>query len=85
MAWQNRQRPPRDRDRQAELRLAIAESVERMLSHLTANEVDVKETPLTLGRRLELDPNTESFIGDEEAIALVDREYRSPYKVPTYV
>ena len=45
----------------------------------------LSDTPLTLGRRLELNPNTESFIGDEEAIALVDREYRLPYKIPTYV
>ena len=63
----------------------FAESVERMLTHLTANEVDVSQTPLTLGRRLKLDPKTETFIGDDEANLLVDRDYRRPYKGPTYV
>ena len=56
-----------------------------MLAHLSANEVDVGATPLTLGRRLDLDSQTESFVGDEEAIELVDRRYRRPYTIPTYV
>ena len=73
------------REAMAEDHPHFAESVERMLAHLDANEVDVKATPLTLGRRLELDPATETFVGDEEANLLVDREYRRPYKVPTYV
>ena len=75
-----------------EIRAAIAddhphfvESVERMLAHLSANEVNVNATPLTLGRPLDLDPQIESFVGDEEAIALVDRKYRQEYKVPLYV
>ena len=63
----------------------FAESVERMLGHLSANEVDTSATPLILGRRLALDPQTESFVGDEEAIALVDRDYRRPYAVPASV
>jgi len=75
-----------------EIRKAIAddhphftESVERLLTHLEANDVDTNATPLILGRRLELDPQTESFTGDEEALALLDRRYRRPYIVPTYV
>jgi len=63
----------------------FAESVERMLGHLSANEVDTSATPLILGRRLALDPQTESFVGDDEAIALVDRDYRRPYTVPASV
>jgi len=63
----------------------FAESVERMLAHLSANEIDVDKTPLALGRGLDMNPQTESFVGDEEAAALVDRDYRRPYKVPTYV
>ena len=35
----------------------------------------------TLGDAL----GAESFTGDEEALALLDRRYRRPYIVPTYV
>jgi predicted dehydrogenase len=75
-----------------EIRAAIAEdhphfaaAVERMIVHLEANEVDLLKTPLTLGRRLELDPSSESFIEDEEAAELVDRDYRRSYRVPLFV
>ena len=75
-----------------EIRAAISEdhphfveAVERMISHLGANEVDLEATPLTLGRRLELDPARESFIGDDEAAELVDRNYRRNYRVPLFI
>ena len=34
-----------------------------------------------LGRQLQFDPETEKFIGDSEADALLTREYREPYVV----
>jgi predicted dehydrogenase len=37
------------------------------------------------GRRLRIDPQTEGFIDDAEANALVKREYREPYVVPETV
>ncbi len=75
-----------------EIRAAISEdhpnfveAVERMISHLGANEVDLGATPLTLGRRLELDPALEAFIDDDQAAELVDRNYRRNYRVPLYI
>lgn len=38
-----------------------------------------------VGRRLHIDAATEGFIGDEEANALVRREYRAPWTVPESV
>jgi predicted dehydrogenase len=38
-----------------------------------------------LGRRLEIDPETEGFVGDDEANALVKRPYREPYVLPEEV
>ena len=39
----------------------------------------------TLGRRLTLDPKREVCIDDKEATAMLTREYRKPYVVPTEV
>jgi hypothetical protein len=38
-----------------------------------------------LGRKLHLNPSTESFINDPEADAMLTREYRAPYVVPAKV
>jgi predicted dehydrogenase len=35
-----------------------------------------------LGRKLQWDPETETFPGDDEANALVSREQREPYRIP---
>ena len=37
------------------------------------------------GRKLTIDPNTEGFVEDPEANALVRRTYREPYAVPEKV
>ena len=35
------------------------------------------------GRRLEFDPKTETFVGDEQANQMLSREYRKGYELPT--
>jgi hypothetical protein len=38
-----------------------------------------------VGRTLTIDPATEGFVGDDDANALVRREYRDPWVVPEVV
>jgi hypothetical protein len=38
-----------------------------------------------VGRRLRIDPNTEGFVDDREANALVKRRYRAPWVIPGHV
>jgi hypothetical protein len=35
------------------------------------------------GRRLEFDPKSETFVGDEQANQMLSREYRKGYELPT--
>lgn len=55
---------------------------ERMLAHLQANQVDLAATPLTLGATLNMDPQTERFVDNDAANALLTRSYRAPFVVP---
>ncbi|MEM9354024.1 MAG: Gfo/Idh/MocA family oxidoreductase [Planctomycetota bacterium] len=58
-------------------------SLERMAGHLRANGVDVDgEAALTSGAQLRLDPENETFVGNDEASRLRTREYRAPFAVP---
>ena len=61
------------------------ESFGRMIEHLAANEVDVNIDKLTLGMPLKMDPKTEKFIGNDDANALLTRNYRDPFIVPEKV
>jgi len=54
-----------------------------MLEHLAANHVDFGQTPLVLGQPLEVDPAAQRCVGNEAANALLTREYRAPYVVPS--
>ena len=56
---------------------------DRTCRHLAENEVDLEKTKLTLGRLLRLDPDKEKFLDDASANALLTREYRKPFVVPT--
>jgi hypothetical protein len=38
-----------------------------------------------VGRALEFDPKSETFVNDDEANALLSRDYRSEFKVPSLV
>ena len=64
---------------------ALAEAHGRMAEHLALNGVDLSKTPATLGLPLTLDPAAERFTGAEAAPAnaLLRREYRPPFVVPS--
>jgi predicted dehydrogenase len=66
---------------------ALAEAHGRMTEHLAVNGVDLAKTPATLGAPLAFDPATERFTGEEAgaANALLTREYRKPFVVPSLV
>lgn len=59
-----------------------ADSFQRMLGHLKANEVDVESNRITLGPWLEMDPATERFTNNDQANELLTRDYRQPFVVP---
>ncbi|MDO5567630.1 MAG: gfo/Idh/MocA family oxidoreductase, partial [Planctomycetia bacterium] len=60
------------------------ETLARMLAHMETNGVDLKRTPLSLGAQLEIDPQNETILGNQEALALSTREYRKPFELPTF-
>ena len=63
----------------------IADAAQKMLSHLTANGVDLKAASVQLGPTLEVDPQTEKFPHSDLANSHLRREYRAPYVVPDVV
>jgi predicted dehydrogenase len=54
----------------------------RMVKHLETNGVDLKRTPLSMSPALNLNVEKEIFIGNNQANALMTREYRKPFVVP---
>lgn len=60
----------------------LGEAWSRMKAHITANEVDLAATPLTLGRTLSIDSAREAVIRDPEADALLTRTCREPHTFP---
>jgi predicted dehydrogenase len=63
----------------------LAEALGRMEAHLAANNVNLKQTPATLGAMLKMDPQTERFLGNPQADQLLTREYRQPFVVPAKI
>ena len=61
------------------------ETFARMSEHLERNNVNLTESPVTLGLPLNLDPTAEKFIDNEEANRLLTRPYRKPFVVPESV
>ena len=55
----------------------------RMVEHLKENDVDTTKTPLTLGPDLKIDSANEKFVDNTAANALLGREYRAPFVLPT--
>ena len=52
------------------------------VAHLKANGVDLDKTPLTMGPLLKFDNETERFTNNDEANAMLTREYRVGFEVP---
>jgi predicted dehydrogenase len=76
--------PAEIRDELSKLRSPAAlETLERTAQHLVDNKVDLAATPLTLGELLRLDGDNETFLGNAQASALLTREYRAPFVVPS--
>jgi predicted dehydrogenase len=61
----------------------VSETLDRTLSHLRDNNVDLEKTKLTLGHLLEIEPNQETFQNNQSANQLLTREYRKPFVVPS--
>jgi hypothetical protein len=59
----------------------LAESLDRLVRHLRANDVDLTNSPLTLGPLLSFDAALERFVGDAsgQANMQLTRIYRSPF------
>lgn len=67
----------------AHLHADVLKTFERMTSHLSGNGVDLKQTPLTAGPLLKLDSQSEAFADNAAANALLTRQYRKPFVVPS--
>ncbi len=61
----------------------IQDTFERTQKHLLENGVDLEKTKLTLGAFLRLDPDKEQFLNNPAADALLTRQYRAPFIVPS--
>lgn len=62
---------------------AVVEALDRTAQHLRDNRVDLDKTPLSLGPLLHLDGDREAFLDHPAASALLTREYRKPFVVPS--
>jgi len=58
------------------------DSTKRMVEHLSNNKIELDSTKFRVGRKLKIDPKTESFLEDKDAIAMLTREYRKGFVVP---
>lgn len=58
------------------------DTLQRTIDHLVKNGVDLDKYPISMGRALKIDPNTDSFVGDAEATKMETREYRGEFVVP---
>ncbi len=63
----------------------LADAFDRMAGHLDANGVDINNDKLCLGLPLKFHPGRERFVDNEQANALVSRNYRAPFVVPAKV
>lgn len=65
----------------------LAESFDRLLQHLQANEIDLAKNPVAVGPMLNFDIESEKFVGENSYSAnmFLSRNYRPPFVVPKTV
>jgi len=61
----------------------VMETFDRTVQHLRDNQLDLEQTELTLGLLLRFDSDREAFVNLPQADALLSREYRKPFVVPS--
>jgi len=63
----------------------LGEAFARMASHLKANQVDLKSTPITLGRHLVAEGSSlpEALAADPATAPLLFRPGRAPFRFPS--
>ncbi len=61
------------------------DTADRFLDHLAKNGVDPEIDQPIVGQWLEIDPDSETIEGDEQANRMLTREYREPFVVPEVV
>jgi len=78
---------PKKDDTQEAIRAdkAAMETFARFVEHLEVNGVSISAEQAVLGPLLEMDPRTETFVGNDEANKLLTSEYRKPFVVPENV
>ena len=63
----------------------VVEAFEVVKANCRAVGMELANSKYRMGRVLEFDPQTEKFVGDDEANRLLTREYRAPFVVPETV
>lgn len=58
------------------------ETFNRFAEHLEDNGVKLADTKLQFGQKIAINPATETIVGNDQASALLTREYRAPFEVP---
>ncbi len=58
-------------------------TLQRTIQHLKQNNVDLEKYPVSLGPKLEFDPERELFTNNAEANSHLSREYRSGFECPS--
>jgi predicted dehydrogenase len=61
------------------------ETLGRMEEHLRTNKLVLDDMKCRIGRKLTVDAESETFLGDDEANRMLTREYRAPFVVPDKV
>ncbi len=63
----------------------VVDAYQNLKENLTAVDVDLAKTDYLLGPKLEFNPKTEKFVGNEKADQMLSREYRKGFEVPEKV
>ena len=58
-------------------------TLQRTIQHLKQNNVDLEKHPLSLGPKLEFDPERELFTNNADANPYLTREYRRGFECPS--